>query len=113
MKIEFVSGRSSNGTDVDTSNGIDVNTYRSNDEKEIIVFRERNSNVGDILNVYLNKRDSFLFSYDFSDPSVSDPCKMTKMGRSWLKRSGRLEDGVSCGVAAKIVVDDYYRSWGN
>ena len=82
----------------------EVSVRRSANEEEMVIFREFNFKEGDdVLDVYLNKGGKKIFSYDFSDP-----CYITKEGKSWLKRSGRLEKGVSFEEAAKKVVDSYY-----
>ena len=82
----------------------EVSVRRSVNEGEVIIFREFNFKEGDdVLDVYLNKGGKKIFSYDFSDFYY-----ITKEGKSWLERSGRLEKGVSFEEAVKKVVDSYY-----
>jgi len=89
----------------------DLLVSRSLEENETIVFRELIGKSGDCLSVFLNKGDRLLFSYDFPD-EVSDPCKLTKIGKEWLKRTGRLEDDVSYGEATEKVINFYYENFG-
>lgn len=82
---------------------------RSVNENEVVVFRELSDRAGDVLDVYLNKGNKLLFSYDFPEGG-GDPCNLTKEGKSWLKRSGYFEDSVSYGEGVKKVIDSYYDS---
>lgn len=80
---------------------------RSVNLRETLIFREYCSDGGDRLDVFLNKGDRLLFSYDFPDDEDLTSTKFTKEGERWLQRDN-WASGLVARDAVRAVVDGYY-----